>query len=176
MPRLSILSRQNYYLLALVNALGWGVAAGYYGLTAEGIAAAVLFSISLMITVIDIKHYIIPDSLVILLLITGIIFQFAMDTGLSTLNRMIGLGLGFGVPFFLAIFSKGGIGGGDIKLCAVFGYWLGIPGIFYALFIGALLASLTGIILIILKKKKRKDPIPFGPFLVLGFLTAYFGG
>ena len=80
---------------------------------------------------------------------------------------------GFLALFLLALLSRGGLGGGDVKLMAAMGFWLGFPAVFYALFLGALLGSIAGTILIILGRKQRKDYIPFGPFLVMGFLWMF---
>ena len=65
------------------------------------------------------------------------------------------------------------MGGGDIKLSAVMGFWLGFPAIFQGLFIAALLGSIVGITLLLMKIKQRKEPIPFGPFLMFGFFIVF---
>lgn len=163
----------SYPLIEALNALGWLMIIQYFGFTARGIAGTFLFSMSLMITMIDLEHYIIPDSIVLTTLIGGIVYH-SVASGPGPANLLLGLAVGLAVPFFLAVISKGGLGGGDIKLSAVMGFWLGFPGVFYALFLGALSGSIAGILLMILKIKKRKDPIPFGPFLTLGFLSIFF--
>lgn len=162
----------RYPVTEFVNAVVWVMIIWQWGLTSQGLAGLFLFSLSLVITQIDLEHYLIPNSLVIFLLLGGIAYHFIAQD-LTLLNRGIGLVVGFTVPFLLALLSRGGMGGGDIKLMGAMGVWLGFPGVLYALFIGALLGSLVGLGLIILGKKKRKDPIPFGPFLVLGFLVLF---
>ncbi len=164
---------RSYPLTEALNALGWLMIIQYFGFTAQGIAGIFLFSMSLMITMIDLEHYIIPDSIVLTTLLGGIVYH-AVTPGPGPANLLLGLAVGLAVPFFLAVVSKGGLGGGDVKLSAVMGFWLGFPGVFYALFWGALSGSITGILLMVLKIKKRKDPIPFGPFLTLGFLSTFF--
>ncbi|MFZ5754398.1 MAG: prepilin peptidase [Bacillota bacterium] len=162
-----------YPVTEIVNALGWMTIIYYYGLSARGVAGCFLFSLALVIGQIDLEHYLIPDSLVITLLAGGVVYHF-FSQEMGILNRILGLAVGFAIPFLLAVVSRGGMGGGDIKLTAAMGFWLGFPGVFYALFVGALVGSITGILLIALKRKKRRDPIPFGPFLVLGFLVIFF--
>ncbi len=75
----------------------------------------------------------------------------------------------------LALLWPGGMGGGDIKLSAFIGFFIGfliIEVLFLAFFIGAL----TGILMILTKKKSRKDLIPFGPFLsIAAFITLFWG-
>ena len=75
----------------------------------------------------------------------------------------------------MAILSKGGLGGGDIKLAALIGFYLGWRKVLIALFLGALTGSVVGLVLIISKKITSKDPLPFGPFLSFGvFLNILF--
>lgn len=165
----------RYPLIELINSLGWVLVVLLYNgeISAQSIAGMFLFSFSLVLSFIDLKHFLIPNSLVILLLITGAIYHLVLGE-LSLLQLFGGMVVGFIVPLLIALFSGGGMGGGDIKLCAAMGLWLGYPAIIYAMFIGALLGSIIGIILMILKLKTRKDPIPFGPFLVLGLLAIFF--
>jgi len=162
----------RYPVVELINGLGWLALISIYGITLEGIAAIFLFSISLVITLIDLEHYLILNNVLVCLFLCGIIFHF-FSAELSLKGRLLGMIVGFAIPFLLAIISRGGMGGGDIKLCAVMGFWLGFPGVFQAVFIGAILGSIVGITLMIIKVKKRKDPIPFGPFLMAGFLLIF---
>ena len=163
----------RYPLTEIANALGWVIIIHQYGVSSKGVAGCLLFSMALVMAQIDLAHYLIPDSLVITLLAGGVVYHF-FSQEMGILNRILGLAVGFAIPFLLAVVSRGGMGGGDIKLTAAMGFWLGFPGVFYALFVGALVGSITGIILIVLKRKKRRDPIPFGPFLLLGFFVIFF--
>jgi prepilin signal peptidase PulO-like enzyme (type II secretory pathway) len=70
----------------------------------------------------------------------------------------------------------GGMGGGDIKLAALIGFFLGWPNGLLAVFLGCLLGAVTGITLVLTGLKGRKDAIPFGPYLALGTLPAMFFG
>lgn len=165
----------RYPLVELSNGLGWVLIMWYYQgmITGQSIAGMLLFSFSLVLSLIDIKHFLIPNSLVVVLLVAGIIYHvWFREISIGLL--LLGLAVGFGFPYVIAVVSGGGMGGGDIKLCAAMGLWLGYPSIIYALFIGALLGSLVGITLIICRIKTRKDRIPFGPFLMLGFLAMIF--
>ena len=163
----------RYPIIELINGLGWVWIISSCGINGQGVAGLFLFSLSLVITLIDFEHFLIPNSLVALLFFCGLLYHPIWGE-LSLTKQLLGMVVGFGLPFFLALISRGGMGGGDIKLCAAMGIWLGYPAIVQAMFIGALLASVTGIALIITKIKKRKDPIPFGPFLMLGFLAIFF--
>jgi len=162
----------QYPLVELGNGLGWVLIMWYYqGLpSGQSVAGMLLFSFALVLSLIDVKHYLIPNCLVVVLLVGGLVYHLWLRE-ISIGLILLGMAVGFGFPFVIAVVSGGGMGGGDIKLCAAMGLWLGYPAIIYALFIGALLGSLVGIILIICRLKTRKDRIPFGPFLMLGFLA-----
>jgi len=68
------------------------------------------------------------------------------------------------------------MGGGDVKLLAMIGAFLGWKGAILTIFLGSLIGSITGIIVMILKRKDFKYAIPFGPFLSLGAVIALFYG
>lgn len=163
----------QYPVIELSNALGWVGIIFLFGLTVQGIAGVFLFSLFLIVTMIDLEHMIIPNSITLLLFLSGIIYHF-ISQEVSLTGRLAGAAVGFSLLFLLACAYKGGMGGGDIKLCTAMGFWLGFPGIFQALFIGSLLGSVIGIFLLIIKVKKKKEPIPFGPFLMFGFLITFF--
>ena len=85
----------------------------------------------------------------------------------------------FGGGFFLAQFliSKGQwIGGGDIRMGALMGFFLGWPQILVALFFSYIIGAIIGVSLIILKKKTWKSEIPFGVFLTIGAIISLFFG
>jgi leader peptidase (prepilin peptidase)/N-methyltransferase len=68
------------------------------------------------------------------------------------------------------------MGGGDVKLAALIGFFLGWKLALVALFLAVLVATVFGIGLIIIKRKSRKDAIPFGPFLALGAFFSLLWG
>ncbi len=127
------------------------------------------------ISFIDLEHYIIPNKLVIALLGSGIIMDL-----LTREHNLVSVLLGMFVPFAaltaLALISNGGMGGGDIKLAGATGLFLGWPQSIVALILSCLIAGIAGLILLALKVKKRKDPIPFGPYYAAGILISVFWG
>jgi len=143
----------------------------YYGLSTQLIFVSFIILTLIVITFIDIDHKLIPNEVVITLLAIGIIYEF-VERPVPLLEGVIGF-FAASVPLLLiAILSKGGMGGGDIKLMAVVGIFLGWKGVLIALFIGAFIGAIVGIITIILKIKKRKDIMPFGPFLCIGIAAS----
>ncbi|MBI5213462.1 MAG: prepilin peptidase [Nitrospirae bacterium] len=92
-------------------------------------------------------------------------------------SSIIGLLLGGGLFYLIAVLSRGGMGGGDIKMMAMVGAFMGWKAVFLTTFIGSLTGSIVGISLMVFKGKGRKTKIPFGPFLALGsVITLFFGG
>jgi leader peptidase (prepilin peptidase)/N-methyltransferase len=74
------------------------------------------------------------------------------------------------------LFKREGMGGGDVKLLAMIGAFLGWESVILTILFSSLIGSITGILLIALKGKNFKYAIPFGPFLSLGAVTALFYG
>jgi leader peptidase (prepilin peptidase)/N-methyltransferase len=149
------------------------------GLTPDVLFVSIILVILLSIAVIDYKTMIIPNGTVIALVVIGllytvarIIFPQAFAIQITWLEALIGF-FAASVPLFLvAVLSKGGMGGGDIKLMAAAGIFLGWKGIILAMIVGSVVGAVVSLMLIALKRKKRKDLIPFGPFLCLGILVA----
>lgn len=83
-----------------------------------------------------------------------------------------GLGLALGGGLFLTVYllSRGGLGGGDVKLMAAAGLYLGWQCVLPAMLYGSVLAALAGGVLILRKKIGRKDAIPLVPFLYAGMV------
>ncbi|MGI6629227.1 MAG: prepilin peptidase [Bacillota bacterium] len=134
-----------------------------------------LTSLLLVISFIDIDHYRIPNRLIIVGFVAGIAFNFLIPD-LFLWESCMGFITGGGILFLIALLSQGGMGGGDIKLGALIGLFLGWKLMLLSLFLAALLASIAGIGLMLTHKKSRKDPIPFGPFLALGaFISLLWG-
>lgn len=138
------------------------------------IQALLLISALIVISFIDLDHYIIPDKMLIFLLITWI--AFLPFTAVDYLNSFAGLAAAGGLFLMITLVSKGGLGMGDSKLAAVLGLYLGWPNALLAMFLACFLAGIVGIFLILLKIKSPKDIIPFAPFMALAaFITLLWG-
>ncbi|MCR6546756.1 prepilin peptidase [Dehalobacterium formicoaceticum] len=134
-----------------------------------------LTSILLVISFIDLDCFRIPNSIIITGLLLGIGFNTFFPF-IYWFDALIGFMTGGGILFLIALASRGGMGGGDIKLGAMIGFYLGWQQVLLAIFMGALFASIVSVFLIIGKKKSQKDAIPFGPFLSLGTLISIIFG
>src|SRR6185437_3555628 len=143
-----------------------------------------LFFYLFVISIIDYRHRIIPDELSLSLIALGLVISWAnpllQGPPLYRLAESAAAALMGGASmFFLAwlgekIFKQEALGGGDIKLVAAFGAVLGWQRLWTSLFVGSMLGALAGIALILMKKKKRRETLPFGPFLSLGAYLACF--
>lgn len=130
-----------------------------------------LGSILIVVSLIDIRHRIIPNMFVILTLILGIMFCF-IGGGTSLYNSILGMLIGGGFLFILALIP-GAMGGGDIKFMFALGSFLGYTKTLWALVLAFIFAAVFSIILLILKIKHRKDYIPFGPFIAMGTFISF---
>ncbi len=86
------------------------------------------------------------------------------------MSAILGLLVGGGLLYLIAWVSRGGMGGGDIKIAAAIGTFLGWENILWSLGVAFLFGGIIAVILLVSGIKKRKDPIPFGPFIALGAL------
>ncbi len=130
----------------------------------------------------DLWFYVLPDIFTVGLAVLAFLYRFLLTTaGIMKLNDFLGaIAAAFGVAGFftgLIWLTKGkGMGWGDVKLAVVMGLLLGWPRILVAVFMAFLTGALVGIILIVLGRKRFGQTIPFGPFLILGTVTALAAG
>jgi len=147
----------------------------HYELTPGLLAGLVFSGFMVAITFIDLDHQIILDGMLALLAVCGLGLQ--LWTGaVGIVNMLIGAGAGGGLLLLLAILSRGGMGGGDVKFAAALGFWLGWPGILLGLFIGFVLGGVISLLLLASGLRGRKDFIPFGPFIAIGAWIALLYG
>jgi leader peptidase (prepilin peptidase)/N-methyltransferase len=164
-----------YPLVELLTASLFAFAYMYSGLNATLIVSGALISLLIIIFVTDIRYQIIPDKLLIFFALFFLIIRLFIPFR-PWLDGLFGAGVGFGTLLLIAVISRGNMGGGDIKLFAVLGFVLGVKGVLLAFFFSCLYGSVIGICALLSGKIKRGQPIPFGPYIVLGTLTSYFYG
>ncbi|MDG5786860.1 prepilin peptidase [Evansella sp. AB-P1] len=143
------------------------------GWSKELLIALALISLLMIITVSDLKTMLIPNKIVAFFFVLFIVLRFIEPLS-PWWDSIVGSVVGFTILLLLAIVSKGGMGGGDIKLFAVLGIVLGLQGTLLTLFFASLLGAIIGGIGLIIKKTKKGVPIPFGPFIAAGCLISYF--
>ncbi len=177
----------RYPLVESLNALLYIIALMRFGFGLHLIPYLILISALIVITFIDLDHMIIPDIVTLPLSIAGVLMSgFLLIDPFSRINQLgikqSLIGLFSGLIFFYLIseagryiFKKEAMGGGDIKMMAMVGSFTGWKGVVMTTFIGSLVGSITGIILITIKKR-TDTTIPFGPYLALGALITIFLG
>jgi leader peptidase (prepilin peptidase)/N-methyltransferase len=139
-----------------------------YGLTWEGAASAALAFLLVPVVFIDLEHRIIPDRITLPGIVAGLVLSF-LRGGLPGLTQALLAGLGAGAFFLaVAVLSRGGMGGGDVKLAAMLGAFTDPGKVLVGVFLAVLAGGLVGVGLLLTGRKRRKDAIPFGPFLAVG--------
>ncbi|MBD7983031.1 prepilin peptidase [Sporosarcina sp. Sa2YVA2] len=149
----------------------------YYqlGFSLELLIAILFISMLVIITVSDIAYMLIPDKVLLPFAITLLVLRLVIPLS-PWWDSLLGAVVGFGVLFLIAVVSKGGMGGGDIKLFFVIGLVLGTANTLLTLFLASVIGSIAGIYILKKTGKGRKTPVPFGPSIALAAIIAYFYG
>src|SRR5699024_260200 len=149
----------------------------YYkiGLDIELITAIIFISMLMIIFVTDISYMLIPNKILLFFVPLLIIMRIInpLDPWYSSI---IGASVSFVLIAIIIIASHGGMGAGDMKLFGVIGIVLGFSKILLTLFLATLLGALIGGALLLFKIIERKQPIPFGPYIIVAAIFTYFYG
>jgi len=157
------------------------VATAYrYGITLDFLIYFLFISALVTITFIDFDLQIIPDVISLSGIPIGLAASLVL-TSVTFKDALIGVFVGGGSLLLVAwgyhrVTGKEGMGGGDIKLLAMIGAFIGWQGVFFTIFVGSAAGSVTGAILMLFAKKDLKFAVAFGPFLALGALAYLFVG
>lgn len=170
----------RYFLVELLVGLMFLAFYSRYSLSFEFFLFSVLSCILTVASFIDLEFMIIPNRLIIVG--TAIVLPFVFfGAHIEMLDAFLGMILGGG---FLAVVSlasllilkKEGMGGGDIKMMAMAGLYLGLELTIVSFVVSIYLAAILIVVLFALKKLKRGDYIPFGPFLSIGVVISALMG
>lgn len=164
-----------YMFIELLTAILFTISPIVVGWSKELIVAWVLISLLMIILVSDIAYMIIPNKVLLFFFIIFIPIRIFVPFDIWW-EPLLGFVVGFGMLFIIAVISKGGMGFGDVKLFALLGFVLGWKLVLLAFFLSTFFGALIGLIGMLFKKVKRGQPFPFGPFIVMGTLVAYFVG
>jgi len=161
---------RRYPLVELLTAVLFAGVYWRWGMSAETLAGCILVIILVSTAFIDLDEGIIPDIITIPAVVIGLAISWATIGFFPALWGALAFG---GILFLVVVLSRGGMGGGDVKLAAVIGAFTGIPGAIITLLLSSFLGAVFGITLMALGKAGRKTPVKFGPFLAIGAYTAY---
>lgn len=168
----------QYPVVEAANAVGYVAILWFFGPGWPAVLYGMLFSALLVVVGTDLSHQIIPDVITLPGLIVGVLGAVTV-LPVGWVNALLGILVGGGILWALAwispyLFGKEGMGGGDIKLLAMIGAFLGWKPALLTIMVGSLTGSLIGVSLIGLHVIKRDEYIPFGPFLAFGALVSMF--
>jgi leader peptidase (prepilin peptidase) / N-methyltransferase len=166
---------RRYPIVEVVTSALFGLAA-WRSTSVVDLLSAWLFLAGLVaIAGIDLEHQIIPDRLTLPATAVGFVTSF-LGTRISWWDSLLGIVVLGGLLIAVIVLSGGGMGGGDVKLGAMMGAFLGYKLALLALFLAVILGGLVAVSLLLTRLRQRKDPIPFGPFLATGAAIALLGG
>ena len=170
----------RYPVVEAATALLFVAAFERFGATADFVVAAVLLAALIAITAIDLRLQIIPDAITLPGIIVGFLANLA-TLRVSWVDSAIGIAVGGGIFWAilegsLLVTGREGMGGGDVKLGAMLGAFLGWKVALLSIFLAVLLGGIVALVLLGSRTTGRKDPIPFGPFLAAGGAAGLFCG
>ncbi|MDD5454567.1 MAG: prepilin peptidase [Candidatus Ratteibacteria bacterium] len=185
----------RYFFVELLTGLLFYFLMLKFGLSLDFFMFAVFTCILIVVTFIDFDHFLIPDVLVLPGIVLGLAVSFKNSFLIDLpplffsvsypfsafLNSLTGAILGFVSLLAVAVlgellFKKEAMGGGDLKLLAMIGAFLGWRNVFFTIFLSSLVGAVIGITMVILKKRGRLEYIPYGPYLALAAIISVFWG
>jgi len=171
-----------------------------FGLSSSFFIHFILISSLVVVSVIDLDHRIIPDVISLPGIGVGFLASFVKPVEghndflvlfvfkglrgvltMATLDSLLGIVIGGGLLYCVAVLfywatKKEGMGGGDIKLLAMIGAFLGWSSTVFTILVSSLIGSIVGVGLMVVKGADSKYAIPFGPFLSMGAVIYLFFG
>ena len=164
----------RYFFVELLTAVLTFIVVGRYGPTLTAFLYLVFVWGLIAVTFIDIDFQIIPDELSVGGAVLGLAVAFLLPAGFK--GAVAGALVGGGIFFALAILYPGGMGGGDIKLMAAIGAFLGWRLALLTIILGSVFGAVVGLSAMAFWGKGRKSRIPFGPFLAAAAVVSLLWG
>jgi len=170
----------RYFIVEMLTALLSVAIVRNFGPGLESAVYLVFFCALLVIIFIDLDTFSIPDLITLPGMVAGLAASFVLPS-MGIVKSLAGLAAGGGILFAVAfgyqiLRKREGIGGGDIKLLAMIGSFVGMPGVIFTLFTSSLVGALAGLLLMARDKSGGATMIPYGPFLSLGAMGYVFWG
>lgn len=170
----------RYFLVELFTALLAVALVFRFGLTVTTLGYFVFSAALIVITFIDLDLQLIPDVISLPGVVVGVLFSL-VSPALTLWSSLIGVAAGAGVLLavalgYRALTGREGMGGGDVKLLAMIGAFLGWRAVPFTLFAASCVGSVVGVLAMVRRNADSKLALPFGPFLSLGALCYLFFG
>jgi leader peptidase (prepilin peptidase)/N-methyltransferase len=181
----SLLVRDSprYPAIHVATALVFAAVGARFGAAWALPAYLVLAAGLVAVSAVDLERFLVPNRILLATLAAGVPLLLLADlldgTGHDVAMAAAGGALAFALLLVINLVVPKGMGMGDVKLAGVLGLWLGsldLGHVFLGLFLGFLLGSVVGGLLIVLGRRGRRDHIPFAPFLAAGALAAILVG
>lgn len=170
----------RYPLIETLTAALIGLISWKFGYSSTALFASIFTFALIALTFIDFDTQLLPDDITLPLLWLGLLFN--LNFGFTDLkSAVIGAAAGYLILWsvywlFKLIRGKEGMGYGDFKLLAAIGAWFGWKLLPAVILLSSTLGAIIGITLIVLTKRGKEVPMPFGPFLAIGGIAALFFG
>ena len=159
----------------LATALLFALLTWHYGLSPQLVMALIYGCLFLVIFVIDLEHGLVLDIVIYPGIALAFVFSFFWPD-LDIAMAVSGAAIGFGLLLIPYLISRGGMGGGDVKLAALIGLATGFPHVFISLLLAFLAGGLVAIFLLLVRVRSRKEAIPFAPFLAAAAMVTLVWG
>jgi leader peptidase (prepilin peptidase)/N-methyltransferase len=168
----------RYAIIEVINTVAWLLLFNIFGLTLTFVVTAILFSLLLILSMIDFDTKLLPNDFVFLVTVLGILYQSSSVETIGLQNSIYEALILFFISYaFISVYSKirGKLmmGFGDIKLIGALTLYIGMFNAVYAILIACLIGILYYTMLILMKKVNDDRTFAFGPFLCLGFYGVF---
>ncbi|MBI4496857.1 MAG: prepilin peptidase [Chloroflexi bacterium] len=157
-------------IIEAATAASFALVAWRFGVGFPTVAFLWYAAVFIAVFAIDLEHRLILNRMMYPAIVLAPVA--ALMTGLSLPSSLLGGAIGFGTMYLLYVLARGGLGGGDVKLGLFIGLITGAERVLWAMLAFSTLAGLVSALLLLTRKKGRRDYIPFGPFMVLGAVAA----
>ena len=154
----------------------------HYRLSPELGLMAFYACLFIVIFVIDLEHSLILNKVVYPTMVVALLLSlypwpwFSESIGMRVAYAALGGAIGFVVFLLIALVSRGGMGWGDVKLAALIGLATGFPLVFVAIIMAAILGGIVAVVLLVTRRRGRREMIPFGPFLAVAAMVTLLWG
>jgi leader peptidase (prepilin peptidase) / N-methyltransferase len=178
----------RYPLVELATGLLFLMIFSRFSFTIDAYLYLTLLYLLFAVTLIDLEHRIVPNTLVAAGLAVGVLFYIPAAAALlfnlpawlivdrPVTDALLGFAVGGGIMLIIFLVSRGGMGAGDLKLMALIGFYVGLQGTALVLLLGFIFGAVVGLTFMALGRLTRKDALPFAPYLAAATFIEVFWG